>query len=411
MPTNGLYASRIHPRRLTQTATSSQQPAQEHHAPPTFVNLSAGIGASHIALRKNGLDCVYANEPDHENLAILRRNAPDMPRSRLDHRDINQVPLERIPNHTLLAAWLPLRQKASHSERRATVRNRILEIVQARNPPFVLLGTVHVVHGLGHHKAKPSSRTGSYRFAVHTAQELDALGYRSTFAYYHHADFDLPLSRQNLFIVGVRADQNAPFKFKPPPGRSPGLGLHRCLLPPEASQNGDGRFKMKVQLVDNVWTLQRNSGTGKIKSLAWTIPHALPPNHDKTPYIPVGHWICRDRAEPLSYPICHQLGFATGLGPKHLSKYWYLVTGLDGRAMIRQLLLREVARLQGLPDKFLLHKDKDKAERQICDSAPPPMLDWIVGAMKQQFPHILSTHDKRTPEAVAGPHARNYAGG
>lgn len=413
-PTQGLYAGPNQRRHLSRTPRSSQQPAREHHTPPTCIDLGAGIGAFHLALNKNGLRCVYANEPDPDSRDTFERNhAQNMAGLTLDPRDMTRVPLERIPDHTLLAAWLPLRYTPSEIEKRESWRSRILEIVEARNPPIVLVGTAHLQRGQGvsHHHEAPTTKSLSRRFAVHTARGLEALGYHATFAYYDYASFDLPLSRRNLFIVGVRADQKAPFEFKPPPGRSPGLGLHRCLLSPEAVLQEIVPTEMKDHLVDGVRILQRHDSHGKIAELSWTNLDALPPNPNKFPYFPVGQWLRSDHPTSMLLPICHHLGFAMGLGQGNSGRYWYLVPGPDGKPMVRQLLLREVARLQGLPDEFLLHPAIKRATRQIGDIGCPPIMDWVVKAIKEQFPHLLSTNDKRAPSAAAGPHATTASTG
>lgn len=411
--TQGLYAGPNQRRHLSRTPRSSQQPAREHHKPPTCIDLFAGIGAFHLALNKHGLKCVYANEPYPDSRATFEANhAQSMAGLTLDPRDITQVPLECIPDHTLLAAWLPFQYRASGIGKTESWRSRILEIVEARNPPIVLVGTAHLQRGAGvsrPHEA-PTTRSLSHRFAVHTAGELEALGYRATFAYYDYASFDLPFSRRNLFIVGVRADQKAPFDFKPPPGRSPGLGLHRCLLSPEAVLQEIVPAKMNDHLVDGVRVLQRHGSHGKIAELSWTNLDALPPNPNKFPYFPVGHWLRSDHPTSTLLPICHHLGFAMGLGTGNWGRYWYLVPGPDGKPMVRQLLPREVARLQGLPDEFLLYPVDVQSTRQIVHSGCPPILDWVLKAIKEQFPHLL-TNDKRAPSAAAGPHATTASTG
>lgn len=223
------------------------------------------------------------------------------------------------------------------------------------------------------------------------ARELEQLGYQTTFSYYDYGNFNLPLSRRNLFIVGVRADQNAHFNFKPPPGPSPGLGLHQCLLSPGAAQRGDGLKKMKTQLIDGVWLLQHRNTAGKIGALAWTNLNALPQNPNETPYVPVGHCLGSDGPTSRARPIYHHLGFARSLGGggRKTPDFWYLVPGLDGLPMIRRLLVREAARLQGFPDGFLFSPRTLEARQQVLESTSSPMLDWIVKALKEQFPQIF----------------------
>lgn len=410
-PTQGLHAGPNQRRHLSRTPASSQEPAREHHTPPTCIDLFAGIGASRLALNKNGLKCVYANEPDPDKRTTFKRNhAHNMGGLTLDHQDITQVPLDRIPDHTLLASWLSVRFGEAENKKRESRRLRTLEIVEAKNPPIVLVGSVHFQRGGAPPHRPPTTNTRSHKFAMNMVQGLEALGYRATFSYYDYASFGLPLSRRNLFIVGVRADQNAPFKFKPPPRRSPGLGLHRCLLSPETVEQVAYIAEMNDELVDGVRILQRHDSHGKIGELPWTNLDALPPNPNKYPYFPVGRWLRSDHPNSTSHPISHHLGFAMGLGTDYAS-YWYLVPGPDGRPMVRQLLHRERARLQGLPDEFLIPPSKRKASQQLSDSGSPLIMDWVLKAMKEQFPHLLSTNDRRTPSAVAGPHATTASTG
>ncbi|KAJ0116848.1 cytosine-5-methyltransferase protein [Diaporthe amygdali] len=351
MSTHGLYSGSRQRRHVSYTASSRQQPSQEHHTPPTYVDLFAGIGTSHLVLKENGLKCVYANEPDPERRFVFERNhASDMI---LDTRDINLVPLQDIPSHELLIAWRPLRQAESRLDNLEARRTRIFEIVRGKRPPIVLIGGSQISSGAYQNFVKPpGSRAASYNFAAQTTQELEALGYRSTFTFYDHAGFDLPLSRQNLFIVGVRADQNVRFEFKPPPRQLSGLGLHRCLLSHEELQQIEGTLKLESQLVDGVEVLQPHSSAGRIVELNWTNLDVLPDNRLRSSHIP--------------------LGFAKSLSTG-MQRDRYLVPGPDGKPM------------------------------QVSDSAPPPMLDWIVKALKEQFPHILASNENRMQKDVAHP--------
>lgn len=405
-PAYGLCAGPDQRRLLSRTPSSSQQPAQKHHTPPTCINLFAGIGEFYMVLKRNGLKCVFANESDPEARTVFERNHVQCQTGlKLDRRDITQVSLERIPDHKLLAAWLPPQHRASESKTMKSWRTRILEIAEAKSPPIVLVGTTHIYQGGHNHQMPPSDRSRSYRFAVRAARELDTLGYRTTFNYYDYASFDLPINRLNLFIVGVRADQNAVFEFKPPPGRSPGLGLYRCLLSPEEAQREADMRGLATHLVDGVWITQRKSRTGRIGDLSWTKLDALPPNPNKLPYTPVGRWLRSDSPKSTSQLIGHHLDFAMGLGSRNSGVYWYFVPGPDGRPMVRRLAIREAARLQGLPDEFLLHKSKCEASYQIGESGSPPIMDWVVKSIKEQFPHIFPTNDDREPNAMVSPHS------
>lgn len=201
MQTYGFHDGPGQRRYLSRKPIPPQQPSQEQHTPPRYIDLFAGIGATHSVLKKNGLKCVYANEPDQGSWrTFMRNNTLDSPDLYPDSRDIRQVPLPDIPSHTLLAAWLPIGSRPTRYENCRSLFARILQIVEAKRPPVVMIG------GAQPNSSEPGNHANStrvkaliYKRIVELTQELEAIGYWSTFALYNNADFDLPVVRHNIF--------------------------------------------------------------------------------------------------------------------------------------------------------------------------------------------------------------------
>lgn len=94
--------------------------------------------------------------------------------------------------------------------------------------------------------------------------------------------------------------------------------------------------------------------------------------------------------------IYHHSGFAACISTT--AGDWYQVPGPDGRDIIIRLSLRERLRLQGLPEDLELLGSLTKARRQVGNSVPPPMVEWIFQCLKEQFPHILTSDIYSTTE-------------
>lgn len=67
-----------------------------------FIDLFAGLGGFHLALRRLGHECVFASEIDDELRELYEKNFGMMPAG-----NIRDVPNSRIPRHDILCAGFP----------------------------------------------------------------------------------------------------------------------------------------------------------------------------------------------------------------------------------------------------------------------------------------------------------------
>lgn len=119
----------------------------------TFVDLFAGIGGFHLAMRGLGGECVLASEIDEDCQRVYKTNF-DMPLVG-DIKPIteNDETLEYVPSHDVLCAGFPCQPFSKSGfqrgigETRGTLFFDILKILEARRPAFAVLENVRNLAG------------------------------------------------------------------------------------------------------------------------------------------------------------------------------------------------------------------------------------------------------------------------
>jgi len=111
-----------------------------------FVDLFAGLGGFHLALRRLGHECVFASEIDDELRQLYLRNFPDA--HGIVHGDIRECK-DKVPPHDVLCAGFPCqpfsKSGAQHGMRdktRGTLFHEIVYILKRHRPQYVILENV-----------------------------------------------------------------------------------------------------------------------------------------------------------------------------------------------------------------------------------------------------------------------------
>jgi len=110
-----------------------------------FIDLFAGLGGFHLALKKLGHECVFASEIIPE-LCVLYEANHEMACT----GDINCVDIEKkIPTHEVLCAGFPCQpfsqagfQRGFEDEKSGNLFYKIMEILEYHEPEFVFLENV-----------------------------------------------------------------------------------------------------------------------------------------------------------------------------------------------------------------------------------------------------------------------------
>ena len=111
-----------------------------------FVDLFAGMGGFHLALRDLGHDCIFVSELDPELRSLYVQNFPDCKGN--VHGDIGHC-MGQVPPHDILCAGFPCQpfsksgsQNGTSDKTRGTLFHKILKIIRRHRPGFVILENV-----------------------------------------------------------------------------------------------------------------------------------------------------------------------------------------------------------------------------------------------------------------------------
>ncbi len=161
-----------------------------------FVDLFAGLGGFHLALKRLGHNCVFASEIDPELASLYERNFGIVP-----SRDIREVKLEEIFPHDILCAGFPCQpfskagsQEGLNCPHSGDLINYIVNILHHHKPKYFIIENVPNL--ISHNEGKTWE---SIKLKL-----LDA-GYDFEDRKMSPHQFGVPQIRERIFIVGQRS--------------------------------------------------------------------------------------------------------------------------------------------------------------------------------------------------------------
>lgn len=185
-----------------------------------FIDLFAGLGGFHLALRKLGYECVFASEVDDELRDLYEENFGMRPEG-----NIRDIPNSRIPPHDILCAGFPCQPFSKAGDQNGVdcpmwgdlYEDHVLRIVRHRKPAYVLLENVPNIqyHGNG----KTWERVvGALKRAGYDVQAHKLSPHQ----------FAVPQIRERVFIVGSRGGLNG-FEWPKPTTATSDLSIRDVL--------------------------------------------------------------------------------------------------------------------------------------------------------------------------------------
>ncbi len=114
-----------------------------------FIDLFAGLGGFHLALKDFGHECVFASELNDElrNLYKINHNIDC-------DGDINKVEVNKIPKHDILCAGFPCQpfskaraQLGLNDPKNGNLFYKIMEILNFHKPTYIFLENVSNLKG------------------------------------------------------------------------------------------------------------------------------------------------------------------------------------------------------------------------------------------------------------------------
>lgn len=196
-----------------------------------FIDLYAGLGGFHLALKRLGHDCVFACEIDEALAQLYKANFDILP-----HRDIRKVIVESdIPAHDILCAGFPCQpfSKAGNQlgfgcPRWGDLFGYILKILETHKPKFLILENVPNLEK--HNQGQTWQEI---------KDSLTKLGYFIRFSRFSPHQFGIPQVRDRMFIVGSKDPLTD--RSLPTPTLEPHPSVESILLksPPDARPLSD----------------------------------------------------------------------------------------------------------------------------------------------------------------------------
>mgnify|MGYP001161387067 CR=1 FL=1 len=307
--------------------------------PLRIIDLFAGIGGLRLGFESVAdTNCVFSSEWDKAAQKVYEANFGEKP-----FGDINEIPPKDIPDHDILLAGFPCQafsiagKQLGFADTRGTLFFNIEKIIKAKRPRAFLLENVKRL------KTHDAERT----FKV-IKERLEGLGYIVYDTILNSLNFGVPQKRERIYIVGF--NPKVQFRYPEP------LGYYKPLLEvletnvPEkyfATKKIQEKRKEKVKTVpsgDSIW--HENIG-GNISALPYS---------------------CALRAG---------------------GSYNYLL--VNG---VRRLTGREMLRLQGYKDDFIINVPYTQIRKLAGNSVTVPVIEMlaknIINALKKNQQAVIA---------------------
>lgn len=310
----------------------------------SFIDLFAGIGGFHYALKNNGGTGVWASEWDKNAASIYENNHGLKPAG-----DITKIEASNIPKHDLLAAGFPCQafsisgKQNGFNDPRGTLFFDIARIADYHKPKILFLENVR---NFEKHDEGNTLKT------VKTV--IENLGYNFYGKLYNASDFGLPQNRQRFIMVGIRKDIDHDNSF---------------ILPTPSFQPVAIEDILEKNVPANFFITREGYHLDPDKFLTERI------NKPRQ----IGYFAQGRQGERIYDIKGHGItlsAYGGGIGAK---TGMYLV---DGK--IRKLTPRECARLQGFPESFILPESTQIAWKVFGNSVPINILDTVIKSLKAQ---------------------------
>ncbi|HLX60054.1 MAG TPA: DNA (cytosine-5-)-methyltransferase [Planctomycetota bacterium] len=166
-----------------------------------FVDLFAGLGGFHLALKRLGHECVFASEIDAELQRVYCKNFGMMPTG-----DIRAVSPDDIPSHDVLCAGFPCQPFSKAGEQQGlectkwgNLFDSVSRILRHHRPRFVILENV------ANFERHDSGRTWNQRIR----RRLLNAGYSVSSCILSPHKFGVPQIRERFFAVASRSGLGA----------------------------------------------------------------------------------------------------------------------------------------------------------------------------------------------------------
>lgn len=320
----------------------------------SFIDLFAGIGGFHIAMKNHNARCVFVSEKDkHAQRTYTHNHLNDQEEQMLIHGDITQIPAAQIPEHDILCGGFPCQpfsisgNQLGFEDARGTMFFEIIRIIQEHRPSIVFLENVANLRGHAGGKTLENMR-----------DMLENEGYRVFYQILNASDFGVPQSRKRIYFVAFHERLNVQhFDFPSPLEETIKL---RDILEPEETINE--RFYINRPDI----FLKSDEEILELKNLKLNQP------------IRIGTINKGGQGDRIYSIEGHAITLSAEGGGAGAKTGAYLVDG-----NVRKLTTRECLRVQGYPETFEFPEDisLNQAYKQLGNTVAIPVLESIVSSI------------------------------
>jgi DNA (cytosine-5)-methyltransferase 1 len=178
-----------------------------------FIDLFAGIGGFHFALKELGHECVFASEIQNDLLELYKKNHSDLSSNNIIGDIHKEISVKNIPNFDILCAGFPC-QPFSQAGYRMGLNDpingnhflKILEIVKQHKPSYIFLENVPNLKG---------HDNGNTWNIIKSSIENE--GYLVDEKILSPDQFGVPQQRKRIYIVGINKFKTKQTKINYPP--------------------------------------------------------------------------------------------------------------------------------------------------------------------------------------------------
>ena len=316
---------------MLRSKNNTPTPRHPEEDPLKFADLFCGVGGFHLAASSLGMKCVFSCDIDAECRAVYENNFGIHPLG-----DIAYVDMGDVPDHDLLCAGFPCQpfsiigKREGFREKRGFLFLEIARVIAEKRPAAVLLENV-----------KQLATASNGQVMAYIVSTLELFGYDVQWRVLNALDHGLPQKRERVLIVAAQGGLKG-FEW-PEPIPSPKLA---SIL----DKNPDRRHFVSERI--------RRSRH----------------NRHKSEHRP-GIWHENKGGNISSHPFSCALRAG--------ASYNYLL--VDGE---RRMTPREMFRLQGFPDSFILSGSDAQARKQAGNAVPVPMIQSTMESLIRAFSKI-----------------------
>lgn len=329
-----------------------------------FADIFAGIGGFRIAFEQADYECVYSCEINQACKEVYFNNFGEIP-----EHDITKIDVASLPDFDVLTAGFPCQpfsicgHRKGFQDTRGTLFFHICEIIEAKNPPVVLLENVKY---LLHHDKGETLNIMIY--------SLESLGYKVNYKLLNAKNFGVPQNRERVIIIATKI-KNFNFNKIRTIYPVPKLKDFLCI-----SDNFEYLDAKEYTMIDT--PKQQESGlmfVGYRNKSIW-----------KKGVRPNTHHLSRVHHQPNR--IYSIEGVHPTIPSQETSGRFFIY--IPEKNIVRKLTIQECYKIMGFPDSFKIHSNLGECYKQVGNSVCIPMVRELALQLKEQifFTEFDSNH-------------------